>query len=267
MRPTGFIGAMVVAVSAIGAVPVGAQMASQSYPTGDPGLAVRAMVVSPTEAMLSAEISGRIISVTKRAGGTFRKDETMVSFDCALFQARVDVARAALSAARTMFDSTSRMFALKSVGQYDVDLAKTQVEKGSAELAIQEYDASNCRITAPFDGRVTEVKVNPHESVKAGDELIGVLDNRNLELEVLVPSTWLRWLRSGVGFSVTLDATGRAYRAEVDRLGATVDAASQSVQVFGRFLGKPKDVLSGMTGDVAFSPPEGGGQTSISGKP
>ena len=202
--------------------------------------------------MLSAQISGRITAVKKQVGDTFRAGETLVSFDCTPFEARVAAREAVVDAARTTLDSTEQMFRLKSVGKHDVELADAELRKVEAELAIQRYDAQNCLVPAPFDGRVTEVTVNPHESVKVGAGLIEILDHRDLELEILVPSPWLRWLAKGSHFSVLLDATGQEHYAEVVRIGAEVDAASQSVQVYGRFVGGTQGVLSGMSGDVSF---------------
>lgn len=218
----------------------------------DRDVVVRAMVTAPNRAVLSSQISARVVAVARRVGETFRQGEVLVSFDCAPFEARAAAARAALSGAETTLESTSRMFDLRSVGKADVDLARAAVQKARAELAIQDHDVRNCRIVAPYDGRVTERRTNPHETVKAGDPLLGVLDHRELELEVLVPSTWLRWVRPGAPFSVALDATGKTYHAEVVRLGAQVDTASQSAQVFGRFKGPVEDVLGGMSGDVSF---------------
>lgn len=213
---------------------------------------VRAMVVAPSRAMLSAQISARVVTVSKRVGETFRQGELLVAFDCVPFDARAAAARATLSGAETTLESTIRMFDLRSVGKADVDLAKAAAQKARAELAIQDHDARNCRVAAPYDGRVTERRANPHEIVKAGDPLLGVLDHRELELELLVPSAWLRWVKPGSAFSVILEATGGTYPAEVVRIGAQVDTASQSAQVFGRFKGPVEDVLSGMSGDVAF---------------
>jgi hypothetical protein len=36
---------------------------------------------------------------------------------------------------------------------------------------------------------------------------------RALELEFIVPSAWLRWLKTGYAFSVAVDETGKSYHA------------------------------------------------------
>jgi RND family efflux transporter MFP subunit len=230
-------------------------LSSSAAAAAERDFVVRAMAVAPNQAMLSAQVSARVVSVAKRVGETFAKGEVLVAFDCVPFEARSAAARATLAGAETTLESTTRMHDLRSVGKAEVDLARSAVQKARAELAIQDHDVRNCKVLAPYDGRVTERRANPHEIVKAGDPLLAVLDHRELELELLVPSPWLRWIKPGTAFSVNLDATGRAYPAEVIRIGAQVDAASQSVQVFGRFKGSVPEVLSGMSGDVTFLPP------------
>ncbi|MEO5337012.1 MAG: efflux RND transporter periplasmic adaptor subunit [Magnetospirillum sp. WYHS-4] len=245
-------GALCIVAAVLASSAANAQGHRDPGPPTDRDFVVRAMVTAPNKALLSALISARVLGVSKRVGETFRQGETLVSFDCIPFEARLAAARAGVSGAETTLESTTRMFDLRSVGKHDVDLAKAAVQKAKAEAAIQDHDVRNCKVAAPYDGRVTDRKVGPHETVKAGDPLLSVLDHRELELELLVPSSWLRWLRPGTAFSVTLDATGRGYPAEIVRTGAQVDTASQSVQVFGRFKGAAEDVLSGMSGDVAF---------------
>jgi len=76
-----------------------------------------------------------------------------------------------------------------------------------------------------------------------------------LELEFLVPSTWLSWLRVGGALRVHIDETRKSYPARFIRMGARVDPVSQSIKVVAEINGKPAELMAGMSGRVQVSAP------------
>ena len=76
-----------------------------------------------------------------------------------------------------------------------------------------------------------------------------------LELDLIVPSNWLRWVNRGTTFIFSVDELGQEYKARVTRLGAKVDAVSQTIKLTGSFVVRPQSVLAGMSGTATFAPP------------
>jgi membrane fusion protein, multidrug efflux system len=50
-----------------------------------------------------------------------------------------------------------------------------------------------------------------------------------------------------------VDETRRSYPARVKEIGASVDAASQTIKVIGAFEKLPPEVLAGMSGSAQFA--------------
>lgn len=213
---------------------------------------VRALLVPLHEATLSAGITGLITDMPFRPGQTFAKGDRLVAFDCRSYQAALAAARATTQGAQASLRSVRQRFELNSAGALEVELAKVEVAKAEAELKARSVDVDRCTVEAPWPGRVAEWHAHPHETIKAGDQVLGVLSDRALEIEVIVPSGWLAWLHPGAPFQVHLDETGQTYDATVGRLGARVDPASQSVLVVGTFASPPSDALAGMSGEARF---------------
>lgn len=109
-----------------------------------------------------------------------------------------------------------------------------------------------CKIKAPYGGRVIEVAVNEHETVPSDKEILSILNDSNLEIELIVPSNWLNWLSIGEAFSFAIDETGKTIDATVSKLGAVVDPVSQTIKLTGKFEGNLDGVLSGMSGTALF---------------
>ena len=85
--------------------------------------------------------------------------------------------------------------------------------------------------------------------------MLAILDDSVLELEFLVPSRWLAWLRTGSAFQVQIDETGKTYPAKFIRIGARVDPASQSIKVAAAIDDKFPELMAGMSGRVQVKPP------------
>jgi multidrug resistance efflux pump len=109
-----------------------------------------------------------------------------------------------------------------------------------------------CVVKAPFAGVVVTRLARPHESVTAGQQLLTILDDSRLEVRVVVPSVWLRWLEPGMRFVLHVDETARQYDAVLDRIGARVDPVSQTVEIFGSLTERPPELVVGMSGSALF---------------
>ena len=129
------------------------------------------------------------------------------------------------------------------------------MNRARAEIGANQAVMAKCGISAPFAGRVAEQKVREQQFVQAGQPLLDIIDDSVLELEFLVPSRWLGWLRVGSGFQVQIDETGRTYPAKFIRIGARVDPVSQSVKVAAAIDGRFPDLMAGMSGRVQVRQP------------
>ena len=147
-----------------------------------------------------------------------------------------------------------RLAELNSVGQLELDLARVSVTRAQAELATHQALIEKCTIKAPFPGRVAEQKVREQQFVQPGQALLDILDDTSLELEFLVPSSWLRWVKPGQALRVTIDETRKTYAARFTRIGAKVDPVSQSIKVAATIDGSPAELVAGMSGRVVAAP-------------
>ena len=116
---------------------------------------------------------------------------------------------------------------------------------------------TKCVIAAPFSGRVAEQKAREQQYVQPGQPLLEIIDDSVLELEFIVPSRWLAWLKPGHVFRVAIDETGKSFPAKVQRIGARVDPVSQSVKLVAAIDGKFPELMAGMSGRVTMIPPAG----------
>lgn len=221
--------------------------------------AMRAQLVAARRAVLSSALTGRIERMPLREGDRFKQGDVLVAYDCALHRARLERAVQAEGAARKKLAVAEQLDTLKSISRSDVEQARAAVSVARAESGAERVMVDRCTLNAPFAGRVGETYARAAESVSEGQKLLSIYDDGAFELETIVPSRWLAWLKPGYPMQVTVDETGLSYDAEVSHIAGAVDPVSQSVKIIGR-LSKPAEpgaaaLLPGMSGDVRVTPP------------
>ena len=251
-----------VAASALAqsAAPVATASAPAQRPAASPAMArhdIRAQLMPRRYTTIAAEIGAKVSGLPVPEGGAFRAGQMLVQFDCSIQKAQLDKAQAELEGAEQTLQSNLRLEQLNSVGQLELDLSKSAVGKAKAEVGANKAVLAKCQVAAPFAGRVAEQKVREQQFVQPGQALLDILDDSVLELEFLVPSVWLRWLKVGGAFEVQIDETRKTYPARFTRIGARVDPVSQSVKVAAAIHGKFPELMAGMSGKVQIAQPDG----------
>jgi membrane fusion protein (multidrug efflux system) len=216
---------------------------------------IRAQLMPRRFTTIAAEIGAKISAMPLQEGDAFESGQTLVSFDCSLQQAQMGKAQAELDGAEQTLKSNARLAELNSVGQLELDLSRSASAKAKAEVAFHQAVLTKCRVTAPFGGRVVEQKVREQQYVQPGQALLDIMDDSALELEFLLPSVWLSWLKVGASFQVQIDETRKTYPAKFTRIGARVDPVSQSVKVAATISGRQPELMAGMSGKVLVKPP------------
>ena len=217
---------------------------------------IRAQLSPRRFTTLAAEIPARIARITVKEGESFKAGQVLIQLDCALQASARDRARAALNAAAKTYDANRRLDQHNAIGKLEVETSEAEADKARAELAQINTTLSKCAIGAPFAGRVAEQKARESQYAQAGQPLLEILDDSALELEFIIPSRWLAWLRVGHKFEVVIDETGKPYPARIQRLGARIDPVSQSLKASAVIDGKFNELLAGMSGRLLLVPPQ-----------
>jgi membrane fusion protein (multidrug efflux system) len=213
---------------------------------------IRVQFAARHHTVLSSELSARIISQPLREGDAFKKGSTLVTFDCSMFRAQLNKSEASAEVARQTLKVNRRLAELNSIGSLEVDQAAAKVKETEAEAAATRAMVSKCTLIAPFSGRVAKVHAEPHQFVAPGNPLLEILDTRRLELQMIVPSRWLAWLKAGNRFTVQVEELDREYTGRVVRTGARIDPVSQSISLAGKVEGDHRELLPGMSGWATF---------------
>ena len=213
---------------------------------------VRGLIKPVEKAVISSEIAAKIKRIPFKSGDSFKKGDLLVDFDCSFYRADLASAEAAYKSKQNVFENNKQLLALNAISDIDVSISEAEMEVARADRTMRAIRVGQCKIKAPYNGRVIEVAVNEHETVPADKEILSILNDQDLEIELIVPSNWLNWLSQGESFAFLVDETGSSLDAKVSKIGAVVDPVSQTIKLTGKFEGKVENVLSGMSGTAMF---------------
>ena len=144
------------------------------------------------------------------------------------------------------------------VKKLQAQLTRAQALRDRAKLA-----AERTRITAPFDGAISNVLVSVGDRVRIGDELLRIHNPQAIELRSQVPTRFAARIRDALARQIDMAATvsvaGGDYGASLERLSSQTRQGSGSVDAYLSFDSLPPETQLGATLRVLLSlPPEPG---------
>ncbi len=215
-------------------------------------LEARGLVRSTARIEIRTDLVAKIKEVGFADGERFSVGDTLIRFDCSRYIADLNAAKATAHAANIEVRNQRRLYANGAAGKAEVQLARAESARAGADVKARKARMRDCVVRAPFSGRVVSLDVRQFEMPAPDKPVIVLIDDTQLELELVVPSVWLRWLKVGQSFDFSVDETGLRHEAELARLGAEVDPVSQTIKVFGTLKGDTKRILAGMSGTATF---------------
>jgi membrane fusion protein, multidrug efflux system len=218
-------------------------------------LTARGVVKSLAEATIAMEYAARINQLPVLEGESFLNGDILISFECKRFNAEIAAAKANSVALELAHANNKRLLSRGAIGANEVRISQAESEKARAEFLAVQARTGSCDYRAPFDGRMVERIAQEHEIPGANQPLIKIVDTTRLEVETIVPSRWLQWLKPGLNLSFLVDETGARIDASVVRVGAAVDPVSQTVTVYLALTSSDLTILPGMSGTATFIRP------------
>ena len=212
----------------------------------------RAVIVSLDRTVLSSEIAGEIIYLSKFEGDSFKKGDSLIRIDCSIYKAQKRKIEVERNIANLELEKNKKLDAYGSVGTYEIQISQENVNKQKAENEIAAINVSRCDIKAPFDGRIAAKKVSKYQNIKPQDELLEIVGIDNLEAKVVVPSSWLLWLKKGIEFDLSIDETKSTVKAQIVQIDSIVDPTSQSITLRAKLLKPFENIIPGMSATANF---------------
>lgn len=198
-------------------------------------------LVAPQRGEVAAQVAGAVETMRVRVGDRVAVGDELAIIDEGRLAARLDLANArALAADATVSSEKAQLELLEqerrrlerlrqsaafSPAQLDdkameINGANAQIARAEAlsseaqaELDIASKDLEDARVTAPYGGVVVSRYVSAGDYVQVGEPVVVLVNDRELEVEIDLPSDKAHGLREGQVLAATM-ADGRAINVE-----------------------------------------------------
>lgn len=205
-------------------------------------------------AEIGASMAGKLVKVPYKPGQSFSEGALLAQFDCTQQRAEADAIEHALSALSVKHDNVKELEALGAAGTLEVSMAAADMARAQADLRVAKTRLKHCSVYAPYAGMVKTRHVSAYDTPQAGAPLLSIIRAGALEIDLITPSSWMRWMKPGDKFKFEIDETGQVYSAKIVRFGAAVDPVSQTLEVTAKFEKRAASALPGMSGVARFTP-------------
>ncbi len=225
-----------------------AQAGSLAVATVRPGVASNsyradATVEAVRDARLAAQVQGRVVALTVKAGDyvqagqvLLRLDQSAASQQVASSQAQLAQAQALLSSARGDHERAQRLYqqnflskAAYERARADFQSVEAQVRALSAQATGSTVQADYYTVRAPFTGWVAQLYVSLGDLASPGLPLLSVYDPAALRLVAQVPESVAA--RLAVQQPASIELAGRILTGVRTTLMPALDAATHSATV------------------------------------
>ena len=218
------------------------------------------------ESNLAFQAGGRIITRNVQLGSNVSAGQVLMTIDpkdivqsVNQTQAQVDAATAQLQLAQSNLSRYQQLYAQDAVSaqaleQYQTayDQAQAQYNQVMAAKEAQENQLSYTQLTSDADGVVSAVNAEVGQVVAAGQTVLTLVHDGDMEVQIDVPEYKLSELTVGTSVTVNFWALGDVTADGIVReVAPMADAASRTYKVRVSIPNPPDGMELGMTATVA----------------
>ena len=212
----------------------------------------RGVIKAGEEAIIASGMTARLLRANYKPGQRFNSGALLAKFDCTQQEAELKALEQAHETLSLQYKNQDHLFKAGAAGELDVSMARSEMAQASAERDALSARMKHCHVYAPYAGIIVDKHVASYETPAQNAPLYTVHRAGDLEISVIIPSKWLRWIDKGAKFKFHVDETGAELTGKISRIGASVDPVSQTIEVTGKMTGATHGALSGMSGVAQF---------------
>jgi RND family efflux transporter MFP subunit len=203
------------------------------------------VLTAPGTATVRSKVGGTLQSLGVQEGSRVRAGQVIGRVDAAEAASRVaergamvESARASLAQAERTLAQNESLAAQRFIAPAAVDSSRSAVEAARAQLAAAQASLSTTQlslaeaaIVAPISGIVAKRHVLPGEKIGIEQQVVTVVDLRELELAGLVPTHEVGRLAPGMAVMVRVEGVDEPVSGRIARIAPAAEQGSRAIGV------------------------------------
>lgn len=203
---------------------------------------------------IAAKFPGRILEIPVITGSTVTRGQRLVRLESTELNARLDQAKAHLSAQEAGFAKASadahrlrNLFAKEAATRQSLDAATAEerqaqasLQEAKAGIAQIESQVAEANLLAPYDGLIERRLQEPGDLVLPGQPILTFLQSSTLRIEASIPSTCASAIQVGAVIKAKSPESENELIAIVEEKEPASDRETQTQRIKARLTGDAK---------------------------
>ncbi len=223
-----------------------------------------ANIISLNHSTISAEITGRALTIHTEAGSFVRKGEKLASLDCRSYilakkqaDAALKVTEAQLNLTRKQLKRNQRLIKNGTIPREIFEKTEAAQQSSLADIALKKSVIENaqltinrCSIKAPFSGQITQRMVQQGQLVLPGTPLFQLMQDQALEIKANLPETAIEKVKEIN--SIEFVSNEKRIKTSIRSIIQNIDATTRTQEV-RLSLPESTQLAAGLSGRLEWS--------------
>jgi len=148
---------------------------------------------------LAFRVSGQLQQIFVKEGDLVKKGQVLARLDPTDYKITLEDVQANFDNAQRNFERANGLIVAGNISRTDYDRMEAAFRSAGAALSQAELNLEYTVLTAPFEGRIAQRKVENFEDVLARQSILTLQNVEQLEVIIDLPESVVRSVRSDVG--------------------------------------------------------------------
>lgn len=202
-------------------------------------------VIADEQVSITAETSGRVVSIHFEEGTMVKKGDLLVSINNSDLLAQIARNSYQVQLAGEREQRQRSLLQKQGISQQTYDQALTELSTLKAEGALLQAQLDKTLIKAPFAGQLGLRQISEGSYVSPGMTIVSLANTQPVKIEFSVPERYAPFITKGSPISFSVENRTGSFEASVYAIEPVVDQRTRSLPMRARYANKENLVLPG----------------------
>jgi membrane fusion protein (multidrug efflux system) len=202
---------------------------------------------------VSPKRSGRINRIYCEEGDQVKQGEKLVQLDRETIQRNIDQIKTNLAHARNLYKRQKNLWEQEIGSEVKYLNAKNRVENLEKELSTAKSRLANTSITAPINGKVDAIFMNPGEMASPASPLLRIVNLRKMKVVASPAERYLDDIRPNDSVKISFPKLGIKRTRPVSHVSSFIDPDTRTFEVNIKIQNKQGLIRPNVLATIRFS--------------
>jgi RND family efflux transporter MFP subunit len=217
-------------------------------------LRVVGTVETSNDIMISAEVTGKLLSYSVNEGDKVRKGQVIARIDDAKLKQEKARLEAVTAQSLDNYERLKQVYEQEGIGsEMEYLNAKYAYEQNNSALQSLKVDLANTEIKAPFNGSVETIMIEEGEIASPGMPVVRLIGSDNYIISAGVPARYASAVSLGDKVEVWFDSMmDERLEGTITYVGNSINASNRTFRIEVKLPGNRNDLKVDMIGNMVL---------------